>query len=65
MRGKYITLEGGEGCGKSTQVRLLAQYLEQNGIACVQSKEPGSTEEGKIIRQGAGRSTFYVRADSK
>ena len=50
MRGKYITLEGGEGCGKSTQVRLLAQYLEQNGIACVQSKEPGSTEEGKIIR---------------
>lgn len=50
MRGKYITLEGGEGCGKSTQVRLLAQYLEQNGIACVQSKEPGSTAEGKIIR---------------
>ena len=50
MRGKYITLEGGEGCGKSTQVRLLVQYLEQNGIACVQSKEPGSTEEGKIIR---------------
>lgn len=50
MRGKYITLEGGEGCGKSTQVRLLAQYLEQNGIACVQSKEPGSTDEGKIIR---------------
>ncbi len=50
MRGKYITLEGGEGCGKSTQVKLLAQYLEQNGIACVQSKEPGSTEEGKIIR---------------
>ena len=50
MRGKYITLEGGEGCGKSTQVRLLTQYLEQNGIACVQSKEPGSTAEGKIIR---------------
>ena len=50
MRGKYITLEGGEGCGKSTQVRLLAQYLEQHGIDCVQSKEPGSTEEGKIIR---------------
>ncbi|MDO4162206.1 MAG: dTMP kinase [Pseudomonadota bacterium] len=50
MRGKYITLEGGEGCGKSTQVRLLAQYLKQNGISCVTSKEPGSTEEGQIIR---------------
>lgn len=50
MRGKYITLEGGEGCGKSTQAKLLAQYLEQQGIACVQSKEPGSTPEGQIIR---------------
>lgn len=50
MRGKYITLEGGEGCGKSTQVKLLAQYLEQQGISCVMSKEPGSTPEGKIIR---------------
>ncbi len=50
MRGKYITLEGGEGCGKSTQAKLLTQYLEQQGIACVQSKEPGSTPEGQIIR---------------
>lgn len=50
MRGKYITLEGGEGCGKSTQVKLLAQYLEQNGISCVLSKEPGSTVEGQVIR---------------
>ena len=50
MRGKYITLEGGEGCGKSTQAKLLAQYLEQQGITCVQSKEPGSTPEGQIIR---------------
>ena len=50
MRGKYITLEGGEGCGKSTQVKLLAQYLEQKGISCVLSKEPGSTVEGQVIR---------------
>lgn len=50
MRGKYITLEGGEGCGKSTQVKLLAQYLEQKGIYCVLSKEPGSTVEGQVIR---------------
>lgn len=50
MRGKYITLEGGEGCGKSTQIKLLAQYLEQKGISCVLSKEPGSTVEGQVIR---------------
>ncbi len=50
MRGKYITLEGGEGCGKSTQVKLLSQYLERQGVSCVMSKEPGSTLEGQVIR---------------
>lgn len=51
MRGKFITLEGGEGCGKSTQLKLLAAYLQNKGIATVQTKEPGSTPEGKILRE--------------
>ncbi len=51
MRGKFITLEGGEGCGKSTQIKLLAQYLHSRKINVVLTKEPGSTEEGKVLRQ--------------
>lgn len=51
MNGKFITLEGGDGCGKSTQIKLLAQYLQTKNIDVVLTKEPGSTEEGKILRQ--------------
>ena len=51
MQGKFITLEGGEGCGKSTQIRLLAQYFDRKGIDFVLTKEPGSTDEGKILRE--------------
>lgn len=51
MDGKFITIEGGEGCGKSTQVKLLSRFLEEQNIPCVVTKEPGSTPEGKIIRQ--------------
>ena len=41
MRGKFITLEGGEGCGKSTQAKLLCEYLQSKGIETVLTKEPG------------------------
>jgi len=51
MTGKFITLEGGDGCGKSTQIKLLAQYLQSKNIDVVLTKEPGSTEEGKILRE--------------
>ncbi|MEE6207393.1 MAG: dTMP kinase [Alphaproteobacteria bacterium] len=51
MKGKFITLEGGEGCGKSTQARLLSAYLQNKGIEVITTKEPGGTPEGKILRE--------------
>lgn len=51
MRGRFITFEGGEGCGKSTQVKLLESYLRDKGVEILLTKEPGSTPEGQILRQ--------------
>ncbi len=51
MLGRFITFEGGEGCGKSTQANLLSAYLQNKGIETVLTKEPGGTPEGQILRQ--------------
>ena len=48
--GILITFEGGEGCGKSTQSRLLYQKLQQNKIASLLTQEPGGTLLGNKIR---------------
>ena len=51
MSGYFITLEGGEGCGKSTQLKLLQEYLLSQGISVINTKEPGGTDIGLELRR--------------
>lgn len=50
-RGRFISLEGGEGVGKSTQLKALAAALGKRGIDCVTTREPGGSEGAEAIRQ--------------
>ncbi|MDD4899968.1 MAG: dTMP kinase [Candidatus Omnitrophica bacterium] len=50
MKGKFITFEGSEGCGKSTQSKMLAAYLKKNGLSVVYVREPGGTRISEKIR---------------
>ncbi len=51
IRGKFITLEGGEGVGKTTNLAFIKDYLEQHDIPVVVTREPGGTKLAEKIRQ--------------
>lgn len=51
MRGKFITIEGGEGVGKSTNIEFIKRLLEQRGIECLVTREPGGTPMAEEIRE--------------
>ncbi|ALM54588.1 thymidylate kinase [Halomonas huangheensis] len=50
-RGRFITLEGGEGVGKSTNLGFVVDFLRGQGIEVVQTREPGGTPRAEAIRE--------------
>ncbi|WP_295799963.1 dTMP kinase [uncultured Microbulbifer sp.] len=50
-RGKFITLEGGEGVGKSTNLQFVIQWLDSHGVEFVQTREPGGTPLAEQLRE--------------
>lgn len=51
MRGKFISLEGGEGSGKTTAIQFIRQWLDEHSIPYIMSREPGGTPLAEEIRQ--------------
>ena len=66
-RGRFIALEGGEGVGKSTQLRALHSALEGRGIHCLLTREPGGSEGAEAIRElllGGEEGRWSARAEA-
>lgn len=51
LSGKFVVLDGPDGCGKTTQTKLLVEYLKQQSVDVVSFREPGGTAIGEKIRQ--------------
>jgi dTMP kinase len=64
--GRFVTFEGNEGCGKTTQVKLAAGWLEARGISVLATAEPGGTPLGRQIREILlNRSDFAIGAEAE
>lgn len=62
----FITLEGPDGCGKSTQAKLLAEHLSGQGLDVLLTREPGGTEIGDQVRQilaALDNASMYARTE--
>ncbi len=64
FQGKFITFEGTEGVGKTTQIQLLKKYLQSNNIKTIITREPGGTKTGERIREIL-LDQYSVHIDSK
>lgn len=65
MSGIFITLEGGDGTGKSTQIALLHEWFESHGREVVRTFEPGGSEFGKEIREIVLHSRGHIEPRSE
>lgn len=66
-RGRFISLEGGEGAGKSTQVRALTQALQRRGLDVLMTREPGGSEGAEKIRElllGGSEDRWTARSEA-
>ena len=65
-RGRFVVLEGVEGAGKSTQARMLGEWLEACGVPFTLTREPGGTEVGEAIRNVVqDRSELSIRPETE
>lgn len=65
-RGKFITIDGVEGAGKSTQIEFICEYLKAKGVNVILTREPGGTDVGEKIRTLLlSNSTGKMHADTE
>ena len=67
MSGRFISLEGGEGVGKSTQLQALQAALSERGIDCLTTREPGGSEGAEAVRAlllGGDEARWSIRAEA-
>ena len=65
-RGKFITIDGVEGAGKSTQIEFICEYLKAKGVDVILTREPGGTDIGEKIRTLLlSNSTGKMHADTE